>query len=130
MKRVLSMTNPITFTIPHRLTRLNEYINSERRNRYIAAKIKKDMTDLCSHYIPKGNIDYEVSIHTIWTVKLLRNDLDNVAFGKKFILDAMTRKGLIKSDNLTVIKSLSDEYIKGKDEQVAVIVRRWNRGTN
>lgn len=116
------------FVIPHRLTRQNEYINQERRNKYAAAKIKKDMTHICSRYVPKGHIDYPIEVHLIWTVKNYANDADNVAFGKKFILDGMMKAGLIKKDNLTMIKHLRDDYKKGKNEQVEVIIKKWSEG--
>jgi Holliday junction resolvase RusA-like endonuclease len=115
----------INYTIPHRLVRQNEYIKQERTNRYKAAKTKKDMTNLCSIYAPKTKIDYPITIHMIWTVKNYANDPDNVAFGKKFILDGMTKAGLIPKDNLTVVKGLSDEFRKGNFEQVEVIIRKW-----
>lgn len=36
------------------LTALNEYINAERRNRHIAAKIKKDETGYCQDVAEKN----------------------------------------------------------------------------
>lgn len=116
------MNDVITFTIPHRLVRLNEYINAERSNKYFAAKIKKDMTNLCSYYIPKIKVDKPVEIKMIWTVKNFRNDPDNISMGAKFVLDAMVRKGMIPRDNLTIIKGLYHDYKRGKNEQVEVIV--------
>jgi Holliday junction resolvase RusA-like endonuclease len=115
----------ISYTIPHRLTRQNEYIEAERRNRYAAANIKKNETYLCSLYTPKIKIDYPVEIHLIWTVKNFANDPDNVAFGKKFILDGMTKSGLLPKDNLTIVKHLRDYYKRGSEEQVEVIIKKW-----
>lgn len=113
------------FTIPHRLTRLNEYIRAERSNKYKAARIKSDMTDLCTYYMPILQIDYPIEIIMIWTVKNMGNDLDNVSFGAKFILDAMVQKRLIKSDNLTVVKKITHKFRKGEHEKVTVIVKEW-----
>ena len=122
------MNDVITFTIPHRLVRLNEYINAERSNKYFAAKIKKEMTNLCSYYIPNIKVDKPVEIKMIWTVKNFRNDPDNISMGAKFVLDAMVRKGMIPRDNLTIIKGLYHDYKRGKNEQVEVIVSPAKKG--
>ena len=119
------MIEAIVFTIPHRLTRLNEYINKERSNRYAAAKIKSSMTLACMAYVPNIKIDYPIELIMIWTVKNMGNDLDNVSFGQKFICDAMVQKGFIKNDNLTVIKKITHKYCKGEKEKVTVIVKEW-----
>jgi len=123
------MTNPITFTIPHRLVRFNEYTDINRYNRYNGAKMKKQQTNLCGYYIPKMKLDYAIEIVYVWTVKTLANDLGNIQVGNKFIEDAMVVKGFIPNDNLKWIKRLTHEYIKGNNEQVEVIVRRWEDDT-
>lgn len=120
----------ISFTIPHRLVRLNEYIRAERGNRYAAAKIKREQTDLCGWYIPKVKVNDPVEIKMIWTVKNFANDPDNVSMGAKFILDAMVGKGMIPKDNLTMVKGLMHEFKRGKNEQVEVRVRRWEDGAD
>lgn len=116
------MTEAIVFTIPHRLVRLNEYIKAERGNRYAAARLKKDMTNLCGYYVPKVKIDKPIEVKMVWTVKNFANDPDNVSMGAKFILDAMTQRGLIPRDNLTIVKRLYHDFKRGKNEQVEVIV--------
>ena len=74
--------------IQEQLTTLNEYINAERRNRYLAAKIKKQQTEICKSYFAKLEpIDYPIRMIFNWGIG--RHDPDNVAFGKKFILDGM-----------------------------------------
>lgn len=125
------MNDVITFTIPHRLVRLNEYINAERSNKYFAAKIKKEMTNLCSYYIPNIKVDKPVEIKMIWTVKNFGNDPDNVSMGAKFVLDAMVERGMLPKDNLTMIKKLTHEFRRGEQEQVEVRVSRyidWRQG--
>jgi len=125
----------INFKIPHRLSRLNEYIKTERggkekgniyySGRYKANKIKQDETTLCSYYIPNIKIDYPIKITYTWTIKIMSNDLGNVAFGQKFIEDAMQHKGLIRNDNLTVIKEFTHKFIKGDNEGVEVEIKKW-----
>ena len=124
------MTEVVAFVIPHRLVRLNEYIRAERGNRYAAAKIKKDMTNLCGYYVPKVKIDKPIEVKMVWTVKNFANDPDNVSMGAKFILDAMVNKGMLPKDNLTMVKGLVHEFKRGKNEQVEVRVRRWEKCNN
>lgn len=112
----------IMFTISHRLPRLNEYIRHERSNRYLAARIKKNYTEVCYHYIPNLRLDKPVVITYIWAVKNLANDLGNVSFGNKFIEDAMTAKGFLPDDNLKWIKRITHEFIQAEKEEVTVIV--------
>ena len=74
------------------LTALNEFINAERRNRYIAAKIKKDETGYCQDVAKKSGLklqetDFPCALIITWYVKNKRKDADNIAFAKKFILD-------------------------------------------
>lgn len=119
------MIKTIEFTIPHRLVRLNEYIRIERGNKYAAAETKRKQTNLCGWYVPNVKINPPVEITMIWTVRYLGCDPDNISMGAKFILDAMVHKGLLPNDNLTNIKSLKHEFVRGEEEQVKVIVKRW-----
>lgn len=121
----MKMIKTIEFTIPHRLVRLNEYIRIERGNKYAAAGTKRKQTNLCGWYVPNVKINPPVEITMIWTVRYFGCDPDNISMGAKFILDAMVHKGLLPNDNLTSIKSLKHEFVRGEEEQVKVIVRKW-----
>ena len=68
-------------------TFLNEYINKERRNKYAAAKIKKDTTFALTMML-KGTpkIETPAKLLFIWHVKSKRRDLDNCGFAKKYCL--------------------------------------------
>ncbi len=124
----MTKSEVVTFVIPHRLVRLNEYIKAERGNRYHAAKLKREQTDLCSWYVPNVKIDEPVEIKMIWTVNRLSNDPDNVSMGAKFVLDAMVERGMLPKDNLTMIKKLTHEFRRGEQEQVEVRVSRYGEG--
>jgi len=101
-----------TFTINKKLTTLNEYINLERTNKFIAAKIKKSETLLCS-IIAKQAIKYK--INTPFELKIewynYREDPDNIAFAKKFILDGLQKAKIIENDNQKTISSLHDYFL-------------------
>ena len=83
------------------LVTLNEYINAERRNKYIGAKIKKTMTDLVATecYSQKIlHLDKIKEIIFIWGHKDMRKDFDNVEFSQKWIRDGMVKAGVVDND--------------------------------
>ena len=89
---------------------LNEYINTERRNKYAAAKIKDKLTNMVAWqckdrllYKPKGKVDMIFK----WHVKG-RHDSDNIAFAKKFVLDGMVKAGILENDNPKWVRHLKD----------------------
>ena len=107
--------------IDKKLTTLNEYINAERRNRYIAAKIKHKETKDCAKLIKKQMahgvaFDWPCKLHFIWHLKNKRKDPDGVAFAKKFILDGMQEAGFVENDNPKYIIGFVDDFVyDGKD---------------
>lgn len=102
-----------------KLPSLNEYIEAERRNRFIAAKIKKETDQIImwqiSHMKP---ITSKVHIKFIWHEETKRRDPDNVRFATKFILDAMQKCGKLKNDNPAWIEGFEDVYIYGQGQGV------------
>ena len=98
-------------TIYYPFTFLNEYIATERANKYKAAKIKRDTT----FYIRMAfnnhqHIKTPVRIKFTWLVPNKRRDLDNLAFACKYILDGMVKANVIPSDNLVHIVELTHCY--------------------
>lgn len=98
------------------LTTLNSYVNSQRINRYVGAKLKKDETHKCVIYIQKAMkngilFEFPCQLKFTWYCKNKRQDPDNVAFAKKFILDGMQEAGLIANDNwATMAGGFVDEF--------------------
>lgn len=105
---------------------LNEYIRLCRGNKYLAASAKKKADELVSFYIMeklKGvKFDKCVRIDFTWICKDKRQDPDNICFAKKFILDALTRCGVIKDDGWSEIYGFSDSFEVDK-ESPRIIVR-------
>lgn len=103
------------------LTTLNPYVNSQRINRYAGAKLKKDETHKCAIYIQKAMrkgvlFDFPCQLKFTWYCKNKRQDPDNIAFAKKFILDGMQEAGLIPNDNwATMSCGFVDEFRIDKD---------------
>lgn len=107
--------------IPHELMDLNKFINLQRGNRYGGAKAKKEQTNLCTMYVKRAMSqglevkEYPIILKFMWYVKDRRKDPDNVAFSKKFLLDAMQEAGLIKNDGYKEIWGFEDSFEVDKD---------------
>lgn len=104
------------------LTALNEFINAERRNRYIAAKIKKDETGYCQDVAEKSDLklqetDFPCALIITWYVKNKRKDADNIAFAKKFILDGLVEAGVLPNDNRKYVQGFMDIVKEDKEHQ-------------
>lgn len=111
------------YRIPIKLPSLNEYINICRRNKYEAAKFKRDIENEISAYL-KNMPRYEnpIYIYFNWTEGNKRRDLDNVAFAKKFILDAMVKSGKLKDDNRNCVLGFSDFFVYGNKFEVILTI--------
>jgi len=111
------------FTIQGELCDLNTYINKERANRFIGAKIKKEQTEICRWAC--NNLKPTDNIHIMfkWYCKNKRKDKDNVAYAKKFAIDGMVKAGIIPNDGWNNIKGFTDEfYIDKENPRIEVII--------
>ncbi len=107
----------LKFTIPGRLPGLNEYINAERRNKHMAAKMKKQAEELIAWSLKaekRVKFKNPVLIHYLWVEKDRRRDKDNICFAKKFIQDALVRTGVLENDGWKQIADFKDDFEVGK----------------
>ena len=110
--------------IPLKLVSLNEYIRACRSNKFAGAKMKADMQEQISWYITKmPKYNKPIFIHFHWVEGNKRRDIDNAAFGKKFILDAMVKMGKIPDDNPNYIKGFSDTFEYGKEFKIILDIQ-------
>lgn len=115
--------NEYVITIPLKLPSLNEYINACRYNKFKGAKMKKDTQKDIAPYLlslPKLN---HVKIDFEWYEGNKRRDLDNVHFGKKFILDTLVELGKLKDDNRKNVCAFSDSFYYGKEWKVILKIQ-------
>lgn len=107
-----------------KLPTANEYIDACRKNRYAAAKMKRDAEELiiwqAKRLLP---IKQKVRIRLTWYEENRRRDPDNVRFGVKFILDALQKCGKLKNDNSTYIAGFEDSYVYGKCQGVEIMIQ-------
>src|SRR5438105_6191615 len=106
-----------------KLPTLNEYIDAERRNKFIAAKIKRKTTELVawsvkgSGWTIKGLSDFTFT----WYVPNKRSDPDNVAFATKFVLDGLVVAGVLPSDSMKYVRSICHFFEIGEPRVIVEV---------
>ena len=109
--------------IDMKLPSLNEYINICRENRFKANKFKQNLEEdiaLFLRSLPK--FSKPIRIHFKWVEADKRRDYDNVAFAKKFILDALVKLGKLKDDNRNCVTGFTDSFAKGDTTKVILFI--------
>lgn len=112
-----------------KLPTLNEYINAERRNRFIAAKIKKEATNkikLLTRAQTRKKLHRMYDLEITWTVTDKRVDSDNIFFSIKFILDGIVESGVLISDSRKYVRNISHKIVMGDKYNVCVNFRLAN----
>ena len=115
------------FVIHTKLPSLNEYIDVCRSNKYQASQYKKEIEEVIGWAIKRALVIKELKptnkpciVKFTWIEKNARRDYDNIAFAKKFILDAMQKQGIIPNDNRKYIKGFTDSFDIGSNYMVIV----------
>jgi len=109
--------------IAMKLPSLNDYINVCRSNRYKSSKMKKNIETDIGLFIGKlPRYEKPVRIHFHWIEKDKRRDLDNVAFAKKFILDALVKRGKLQDDSSRWVTGFTDTFEYGDETKVIVYI--------
>lgn len=104
-------------TIHGEFTDLNKYIDAERGNRYSAAKLKKqNMDDAMKQLVGNKKAVIPCKIKFLWITKDERVDADNVCFAKKFLLDSLVKKGVLKNDSRKYVKGFIDDFDVDKND--------------
>ena len=109
-------------TIKGKLPSLNEYIAACRTNPHAGATMKRKVEEQIMWQIRKMKpITRPVIIFFHWHEKNRRRDKDNVAAGKKFILDAMQKAGKLVNDDNRYIKGFGDIFDYGNPDNSVTI---------
>ena len=112
--------------IPGRLPGLNEYVEAERRNRFKAAKMKRDAQDwviLCIKKTMRGvHITRPVYIRYYYVEPNRRRDMDNIdGYGKKVINDALVEAGVLRDDGWDEIRGIVPYFSVDKDNPRIIV---------
>ena len=115
------------FIIPFRLDGLNEYTKANRTSAAVGAAMKRRNEAFVLDAIHDAGLigvhfEEPVKIFFHWNEETHRRDLDNIAFAKKFILDALVKSEVLKNDNWECVRGFSDtfSYIKEWESFVSV----------
>lgn len=104
-----------------KLPSANEYIQVCRTNPFKAAKFKMNLEDdICMFTYKLPKFEKPVKIHFHWIESNKKRDLDNVAFAKKFILDALVRSEKLKNDNHKYVTAFIDTFEYGETAGVVL----------
>lgn len=119
-----------TFEIRGKLIGLNEYVNDCRRNKYAAAKIKKETQTAICWEIKRHRIKpfkNPVDVHITWIEPNMKRDKDNISFAKKFILDSLVKMKIIENDNWKWINGLSDKFLVNRSNPRIIVTLNDNQ---
>ena len=112
------------FDIPGTLSTLNEYVNRERTNRFSAAALKRMTQDYIRECIPADAPKFygHVVVWFSWIRPDMRCDKDNVAFAKKFVLDALQEEGIIAKDSWKLCTPYDRQFAVNKSNPRTVVM--------
>lgn len=92
----------------------NEYIKACRTNKYVAAKMKKDaeqhITAYIKEQIPDVHYEKTCELKFRWYMPNKKKDIDNIAFSKKYVLDALVSNQTIIADGWRGVIGFTDEF--------------------
>jgi Holliday junction resolvase RusA-like endonuclease len=100
---------------------LNEYVKVERaprHGRHAANSLKQKTEDGIMRAILAANIGKfeKVKLHYLWFRRHRREDGDNIAFGQKFVQDALVRVGTLPNDGQKNVAGFSHFFPVDKDD--------------
>lgn len=110
-----------TIKIPLKLITLNDYVDKNRANKqYGNASKQKSERDIMPFLRKLPKIKKPVKIKIIWVENDKRRDPDNIAFAKKFILDALVKTKKLPNDNHEWVKGFQDGFEFAKEPEIIV----------
>ena len=109
----------VTLKIQGTLANLNDYTKACRTNRFLGAEMKKKMESIVASHIFQQldgiRFDEPVVLSFRWFEPNRKRDLDNIAFAKKFVLDALVKEGVLANDGWEWVKGFTDEFFVDKE---------------
>lgn len=87
-----------------------------RGNKYAAASMKKKWTRYVAlNFANTPPVEERCRLVCTWRCKSRREDPDNIASSKKFILDGLQAAGVIKNDGWKQIAGFVDNFVVDKE---------------
>lgn len=114
------------FTIPGRLTGLNDYVDACRKRANMGGRVKHQQQAKVEQAIREAGLkpmSAPVDVRITWYERDRRRDKDNVRFAVKFILDALVAEKVIENDNWEWVRAIADEYrVDKSDPRIHVLI--------
>lgn len=112
------------FEIPGTLPTQNKYFEIERANRFAASSMKRKTQEfICSCISDDApRFSGHVTVWFDWIRPDMRSDKDNVAFAKKFILDALQQAGIIENDSWKLCTPYDRMYAVNKRNPRTIVL--------
>lgn len=101
------------FFIKGPLPNLNDILDAAKANKHVYAKLKETWTDAVAWAAKASRAPKfgRVWLSFRWQEPNQKRDPDNVAAGKKFILDGLKRAGVLSSDGWKQVAGWADEFV-------------------
>lgn len=112
--------------IPGQLPALNEIIQASKTHWSQYSKLKKKYSDLIEDItvIHRTPFFRELELDITYYCRDRRKDPDNIAAGKKFILDGLVAAGVIKDDGWKCVKGFNERWQVDKENpRVEVVLK-------
>tara|TARA_R100001463_G_scaffold2261_8_gene9621 strand:+ start:230 stop:655 length:426 start_codon:yes stop_codon:yes gene_type:complete len=109
----MSIIDEQVLIVPGTLPQLNDVIRRSKGHWSSYHKDKKETENkikVCILSQKMKKIEGPVFLHFSWTSKNARVDPDNIAFAKKFLLDALVTEQILPGDGRGVVKGWIDEF--------------------
>ena len=112
-----------TFEIPGRFCSLNDFIGMSYHDQNDAKARYDNLVALSARCARIKPYNSRIRYHVLWVEQNRKRDLDNVAFGKKFIQDGLIKAGIIRNDTHHEIAGFSDEFAyDSKNPRIVVTI--------
>lgn len=107
----------VNITLRGYIPTLNEYIKVERQHRLRAARLKrKTQANLIPQFMERKIPPFNcVRLGYNWIRPHRREDKDNIAFGQKFVQDAMVSSGVISNDGWNKVVGFTHNFSVNKE---------------
>ena len=125
----------VTLTIPGRLPNLNDYTKANRTSAIVGNNMKQKIEANIAYYILEqlkgAKFSGKVYLHFRWIEANRNRDPDNICFAKKFILDALVKNGVIKTDGWRGVYGFTDEFdVDAFNPRVEIVIEGIMKGEN
>ena len=112
-----------SFEIPGRFVSLHEFYRMHTMKQYETKKEHDTRVDFCAKAAGVKPMRRRIRYHVTWVEENRKRDLDNVAFGKKFIQDGLVKAGILHNDTHHEIAGFSDSFeYDPKNPRIIVIL--------